>query len=160
MDGGHGKYSGDEGWGRVTDDKGIDILGQFEDIDGIKPYEGIGYRDVILPVGKSRVLISKFSDVISQQNNGAEMLALVTGLKIACILNKKYPEIVTKICSDSDLMVKWWSVNLKKEKRETMDPHKVKFIDEMIGLRKLFEKLGGSIEKISGDDNRADLGYH
>ena len=30
----------------------------------------------------------------------------------------------------------------------------------MIGLRKLFEKLGGSIEKISGDDNRADLGYH
>lgn len=160
VDGGHGKYSGDEGWGRVTDDKGRDILVQFEDIDGIKPYDGIKYRDVILPIGKSRILVSKFSDVTSQQNNGAEMLALITGLNIACILNKKYPGIITKICSDSDLMVKYWSINLKNEKRRTMDPNKVKFIDVMISLRKQFEKLGGTIEKISGDDNSSDLGYH
>lgn len=160
VDGGHGDYSGDEGWGRVTDYIGRDILGQFENIDGIKPYEGIPFRDVILPVGYSRVLVAKFSDVEIKQHNGAEMLALITGLNIACILNKKYPGIITKIYSDSDLMVKWWSISLKEKKRKTMDPNKVKYIDLMISLRKQFEKLGGTIEKIDGDYNKADLGFH
>lgn len=161
VDGGHGKYSGDEGWGRVTDDRGKDILCKFEDIDGAKTYGGIIYKDVVLPVGKSRILVSKFLDVKSQQNNGAELIAMVTGLKIACILNKKFPGIITKICSDSELIVKWWSVNpLKKEKRKTMDPQKVKYVDALVVLRKQFESLGGTIEKISGDDNVSDLGYH
>ena len=111
-------------------------------------------REVSLPIGKRTVIIAKFSDVKSQQNNGAELMALVAALRIALQDN-----IYTIYC-DSDLLIKYWSLNLKKNKRLVMDPNKVKYIDELISLRVEFNKRKGNIIKISGGDNLADLGYH
>ena len=41
-----------------------------------------------------------------------------------------------------------------------MDLQKKKYIEECVSLRKEFEKRGGQIIKISGNINKADLGFH
>jgi len=51
-------------------------------------------------------------------------------------------------------------LRLGDEQRRKFDQLKVKYIDELIQLRKEFEKNGGIILKVSGNDNLADLGYH
>lgn len=149
-DGGHNKSTGDEAWGSVVNKNGKDLLDEYKHL-----FTDMTTRIENLPVGARRIIISKFNDVISQQNNGAELLALVAGLRIAL-----FKKDVGVIRCDSDLMIKYWSKNLKDSTREKMDPLKSKYIDELIKLRKEFEKIGGVIEKISGDDNLADLGFH
>lgn len=73
-------------------------------------------------------------------------------------LSKGSPVKIIKC--DSKLMTEYWSKYLKPESRAKMDPRKAKYVDELIDLRKKFEKTGGVIEKISGDDNFSDLGWH
>ena len=41
-----------------------------------------------------------------------------------------------------------------------MDVIKLKYINEVIELRKKFETSGGVITKICGGENKADSGYH
>ncbi len=150
VDGGHGKYSGSEGFARVTDDKGKDMLPYFENF-----YSDIKYRDVDLPIGRSRVLISKFSDVSKQQNNGAELIALLVALRIAC----KH-KIIKEICSDSQVIISWSNGRLTPKTKKTIDSKKLQYINELVNLRTEFEKMGGKVVKISGDENMSDLGYH
>ncbi len=112
--------------------------------------------DLPEPAGRRTVIVASFSDTNTQFNNGAELLALVAGLRIALHSKGKYNEIY----SDSDLCIRFWSISVTPKKKKLMDPIKVKFIEELIELRKQFEVLGGKITKISGDDNLADLGFH
>lgn len=105
---------------------------------------------------KRHVAICKFDDVKVQQNNGAELIALVIGLRLAIV-----DSTIKKVYTDSQLLQQWWSkghVNSKTWK--DMDPIKQKYITECKFLREAFEKNGGCIEHISGDYNLADLGYH
>lgn len=80
------------------------------------------------------------------------------GLKIALSQKSK----VKKICSDSELIVCYWSVGhvSKKRKRkktkQQMDPRKKKFIEECAEMRKKFEGAGGVIEQIDGKLNKSD----
>lgn len=78
------------------------------------------------------------------------------------LVTQKYlfPNVKT-IYSDSSLLVDWWSkgkINPKTKKE--MDPQKLAHLLECARLRGEFEKKGGQVLKISGDDNLADLGYH
>lgn len=93
-----------------------------------------------------------FTDVVQQQNNGAELLAMTTALRIALMMNYN-----GKIYSDSQLIVNYWS---KGSYNKINDQMKLNMIQQCTELRKQFEVLGGRIVKIDGDDNIADLGYH
>ena len=147
-DGGHNKMTGDEAWGSVVQGQGVDIVPLYKTL-----FSDLKLKNVNLPVGNRDIVISKFNDVKTQQNNGAELLAFLMGLRIA-----KSTNIVKRIKCDSDLLVKWWTLNGPNPKtKKTMDPLKIKYINECIMLRKEFESKGGIIEKISGDDNKSDL---
>jgi ribonuclease HI len=131
-----------------VDETGTDLIPIYKDL-----LKDMNLKTVSLPKGRRTVIVSKFNDVVSQQNNGAELLAMVASLRIA-----HYKKgVFDKIFSDSDLIVKWWSKRLDNKKRERMDPKKVEYIVEMINLRKEYE---GEIVKIPGKVNLADLGYH
>ena len=137
------------GWGSVVDEKGKDILE-----DNISSINDMFTKVENLPIGKRRIIVAKFNDVNSQNNNGAELLAIIAALRIA--IKKSYKIIKC----DSDLIVKWWSRGHISKKNKNIDKLKEAFIKECGKLREIFETKGGQIIKISGDDNLADLGYH
>lgn len=149
VDGGHNKVTGDEAWGSVVNSVGEDLICKNKDL-----CSDLVSREVSLPVGRRTIIVSKFNDVAKNQNNGAELLALLFGLRYACKDSR-----VKEICTDSQLAL-YWSKSLNSSSREKMDPRKASYIDECIKLRKQFEENTGKIIKIKGDDNPADLGYH
>ncbi len=142
-----------DGWGCVTNSNGQCILERFLHII----QKDLKVEQKSLPVGTRYCLIANFSDVAQHQNNGAELLALVMGLRLALLQN---PGRVKEIHTDSSLLLDYWS--LGKVRREKLCPEKLRLIDELILLRKRFCSpiYDGKLLKISGDDNPADLGYH
>jgi ribonuclease HI len=85
-------------------------------------------------------------------NNYGELLALRSALEIAHKLKVK------KIFGDSKLVIEYWSK--WRIKRNELPEETVALATEVAELREEFEAKGGSIERISGDDNPADLGFH
>ena len=92
-----------------------------------------------------------FTDVSTQQNNGAELVAAIIGICIAYHHNYK------RVYCDSTLIVEHWS---KKVSKTIKDERKAKLQRFLIKVCKLFENAGGKLIWISGDDNKADLGFH
>ena len=150
-DGGHNRYTGTEAFGSVCDGNGSDLISTYSHL-----FPDMNLKDVTLPSGKRTIVIAQFSDVKSQQNNGAELLALVCAFRIAL-----HSDTYKQIGCDSELLVKWWSLgHVNKRTRSTMDKKKFQYIEECTRLRKLFESKGGSLIKIAGSTNIADLGWH
>lgn len=148
-DGGMNKMTGDEAWGSVVQQDGVDIVGDY-----LHLFTDMKTKRVMLPiVGERTIVIAKFTDVAYQQNNGAELLAFVMALRIANTV-----KTIKCIKSDSELLIKSWSVKVPKlAVQKKMDKNKLFFINEAIKLRKDFESRGGVIEKVAGKDNKADL---
>ena len=149
-DGGHKqKISKDEAWGSVTDEKGVDLIPIYKDL-----FKDMNLKKVNLPSrGPAIIIISKFDDVKIQQNNGAELMAMIASLRIACHIAKfKCDDRVNEIRCDSDLICKYWSKG--KYSSTKLSKEKIHWINECTTLRTLFE---GKIVKISGKDNIADL---
>jgi DNA polymerase elongation subunit (family B)/ribonuclease HI len=141
-----------EGWGTVVDERGRDLL---MPADNAFAYEGMTTRVEVLPMGTTRVIVAAFKDVAKQNNNGAELLALIASLRIALARRE-----IRVINSDSSLIVDYWSKNrIAKDTRDKMDPDKLALIEECARLRIVWEETGGTIMKISGDDNIADPGF-
>jgi hypothetical protein len=142
--------TGGEAWGRVTSHKGKDLLARFALLLG-----DMNLKDVKLPGGSSKVIVAKFAGV-TQQNNGAELLAMIAGLRIALCTG------VGTICSDSELLTRYWSRGRYREAESpALPPDKLERIRECALLRELFEaREGCKVEKISGGENKADLGFH
>ena len=156
-DGGHNTLTGKVAWGRVVNTKSEDQLAEFSEL-----FPDLVIENQKLPVGYQRsmkdsyVVVADFKDVSKQQNNGAELLALLCALRIAM-----FDDTIILINSDSELLTKWWSVSgPNKITAKKMDQQKLAYIQEVRSLRLRFEKRGGKITKISGDDNLADLGFH
>lgn len=151
-DGAMNKSTKDCAWGSVVDSDGKDMISCFTDL--VSDFETV---DEILPrgIGKRTLLKVKFADVASQQINGAEISALLVALRIA----KKEIKI-TKIKCDSQVAISWATKGPLLNTKKKMDPKKIKLVDEAIRLRKEFLLRGGTIDKISGDDNLADCGFH
>jgi ribonuclease HI len=149
-DAGMNKITGDEAWGCVVNENGFDLIET-----NLHLLKDMKISNKKLPCGYRFVIQSKFNDVSSQQNNGGELQALVAGLRIA-IQNG-----VKEVCTDSDLLYKWWSLGKVNGKTwNKMDILKQGFIQDLVDLRKNFESKGGNLVKISGNINKADLGLH
>ena len=147
-DGGQNAQTGsEEAWGCVTNGQGKCIIGSY-----LSLCLDMNVEEKVLPVGKRWCIRAKFENV-QQQNNGAELLALVVGLRIALTS----PHITT-IHTDSDLLVKYWSKGICNQ--TTLDPKKLAYIVELTDLRNQFEARSGAIMKIAGNINPADLGCH
>ncbi len=145
------KTTNGEGWSSIVNEKGECLITKYNDIDT----SDLIIKIANLPVGTRSIIICKFNDVVSQQNNGAELLALYLSLKVALKYNFKI------INCDSELLVKYWSKGITTKKTKLkMDTTKLDYINKVVELRKEFEKGGGKVVKISGDDNLADLGFH
>lgn len=85
-------------------------------------------------------------------NNYGELLALRHALKTA------HKDGVKRIFGDSRLVIDYWS--RWRIKRKDLPRATVKLADEVSELREAFEKAGGTVQRISGDHNPADLGFH
>jgi len=85
-------------------------------------------------------------------NNYGELLAVSLALKIADRTKVK------KIFGDSKLVINYWSKGFARTKNVSEET--MKLVKEVSILREKFEKDGGRIGRISGDDNPADLGFH
>ena len=88
----------------------------------------------------------------TRTNNFGELVGIYT----AFVYAKKYDTKV--ICGDSSLIIEYWSkgrYNSSNLENDTME-----LIKKVTLMRHEFEKKGGTIKKISGDVNPADLGFH
>ena len=85
-------------------------------------------------------------------NNYGELLALSYALKIAKKLKVK------KIFGDSQLVIKFWSRGVMKQKE--LPVKTVRLVREVTKARKLFEAAGGTVSYVPGGVNPADLGFH
>lgn len=138
-------------WCSVTNSKGECIVSKYMNLFG-----DLKIEKKRLPNCERYISIVDFDSTNIMKNNSGELLAMVMGLRIAVHTNKK-----RTLFSDSNLMVKWWSMNrVNKLTLDKMDSRKVDLINECVMLRRKFEKIGGRVEWISGDKNPADLGYH
>ncbi len=147
-DGGQNAQTGkEEAWGCVTNAQGKCIIGSYLNLCA-----DMNIEEKLLPVGKRWCIRAKFENV-EQQNNGAELLALITGLRIALTTHTCF-----RIHTDSNLLLLYWSKGIYNQMY--LDPKKMAYILELSDLRKQFEAQGGVIVKISANNNVADLGYH
>jgi len=91
-------------------------------------------------------------DDSSATNNYGELLALRYAIEIA------QKEKIKNIFGDSKLVIEYWSK--WRIKRKDLSEETVALADEVSRAREAFEKAGGVVERISGDHNPADLGFH
>jgi viroplasmin and RNaseH domain-containing protein len=85
-------------------------------------------------------------------NNYGELLAFKYALQIA------EKEGVKQIFGDSKLVIDYWS--RWQIKRNELPAGTVRLADEVAALREKFEEGGGTIQRIPGAQNPADLGFH
>lgn len=130
----------------ITDEKGSDLLNK------ILPGSEINRHGKHLVRG-------------NVTNNFGELLACKYALEIAL----KYH--IKKIFGDSKLVIDYWSKGIIKgastpvlpsmpSAKKTLPQETVDLAFTVIRLRKKFEKGGGNIQHIPGEDNPADLGFH
>lgn len=113
--------------------------------------DGTSLLDKVLEKDK----INNFGNYLTENgstNNFGELIGLYIALEVAYRLN------ISKIFGDSKLVIEYWSKGFFN--RDNLNEKTIKLIEKTIIKRKKFENLGGTISKISGDINPADLGFH
>ena len=126
----------------VTDEHGKNLLHKAIDKDELNKF------------GKHLVAPSSHeaSKGAARTNNYGELLALRYALEIA----KKMK--VKNIFGDSRLVIDYWSQ--WRIKRKELPEETVALAAKVAKMREQFEKAGGTVERISGGENPADLGFH
>jgi len=112
---------------------------------------GEGLLDLVL----EKKQISKHGTLLLHKgatNNYGELLACKYALGIALKTGVK------KVFGDSKLVIEFWSSGFAK--RSALPVETIALVDEVADLRDAFEDVGGKIERVSGSDNPADLGFH
>lgn len=117
----------------VTDEQGKDLLAKIIDEEFINEH------------GKHLLSSDK-------TNNYGELLACKHALELAIREGIQY------VFGDSKIIIEYWSQG--KIKKEGIAPETRTLAFAVKKLRDTFEKNGGTIERVSGDDNPADLGFH
>ncbi len=85
-------------------------------------------------------------------NNYGELLAFRYALEVARATRVKH------VFGDSKLVIEFWSQ--WRIKRKDLPEETIALADEVSRAREAFEEIGGTVERISGDFNPADLGFH
>lgn len=108
----------------------------------------------LLAMALPKKLINKHGKhgLYNATNNYGELLACKYALEIAQKVGVK------KVFGDSKIIIEFWSLGMIK--RKEVAPDTVQLADQVTKLRREFEKDGGEVLRISGDDNPADLGFH
>ena len=88
----------------------------------------------------------------TRTNNFGELVGIYT----AFVYAKKYDTKV--ICGDSSLIIEYWSKG--RYNSSNLENDTIELIKKVTLMRNEFEKKGGTVKKISGDVNPADLGFH
>ena len=88
----------------------------------------------------------------TRTNNFGELV----GIYIAFVYAKKYD--TKMICGDSSLIIEYWSKG--RYNSSNLENDTIELIKKVTLMRNEFEKKGGTVKKISGDVNPADLGFH
>lgn len=144
VDGTHNGTTGPFALAQVTDTTGQNLVHIHKDL----------FTDFAL-VHDDRHIQVRFGDHV-QQNNGAELAAMVAGLRIAL-----RDTSIREIWSDSSLIVDYWSLGRVADATKALFcPAKLALVNECCALRAQFEASGGKIVKISGSTNPADFGFH
>lgn len=117
----------------VTDEHGKDLLGKVIAQEHINKH------------GKHLLSADK-------TNNYGELLACKYALELAI------QEGAVRVFGDSKLIIDYWSKG--RVKVEGIAPETRALAFTVKKLRDEFEQKGGNLERISGDDNPADLGFH
>lgn len=99
--------------------------------------------------------INEYGNYVAElkTNNFGELLGCYIALKIA--LNEGH----VSVFGDSKLVLEFWSKG-RYNKENLQDKETITLIDKVCKLRNEYEKRGGELRYISGDDNPADLGFH
>lgn len=161
-DGCFNKNTDGHGWSSVVDGKGKDLLCEYRELLSLTlPDLGGEFIEVISPKGKFTVYSSKFPGVV-QQNNGAELIALILSLEIALLKVNDESRFPISVYSDSKLIVEYWSLGkVNKKTKANMPLGKIELIELCTKLRKELEFYSPEcIKWISGKDNISDIGYH
>lgn len=112
-------------------------------------------KNSILPLIISKKLINEYGNYYvdkKRTNNFGELSGLFFALKFAL------KNDIKDICGDSELVIKYWA-NLIYNKNN-LDNDTIELIIKVNNLYEKFKKNGGTLHKISGDINPADLGFH
>jgi len=117
----------------VTDENGADLLAKIVDKEFINEH------------GKHLLSADK-------TNNYGELLACKHAIELAL------REGVKNVFGDSKIIIDYWSKG--RIKVEGIAPETRVLAFEVKKLRDAFEAKGGSVHRVSGDDNPADLGFH
>lgn len=118
---------------RVTFKDGISILHKCLAQDKINEF-----GNFLLPSGST--------------NNLGELVGIYCALEIAL------KEKIFNIYGDSSLVIDYWSKGFIK--KDNVSPKTYDLALKVKAKREFFENIGGKINKISGDYNPADLGFH
>lgn len=144
-DGGKNRITGIYAYGSVVDGYGNDLLGEYSYL-----LQDMYLKEVNLPVGKRVIIEAFFTDVSEQQNNGAELLAMIAALRI-CLHTNKYKILY----SDSQIVITW---SKDGTKNKSFSKEKYNYINELVTLASQFSH--NKIQKIEANKNLADLGFH
>ena len=88
----------------------------------------------------------------TRTNNFGELVGIYT----AFVYAKKYGTKI--IYGDSSLVIEYWTKG--RYNSSNLEKDTVELIKKTTLMRNEFEKRGGTVKKISGDVNPADLGFH
>lgn len=108
----------------------------------------------ILHKALSKKYLNKFGKHLvgkNATNNYGELLACKYALRLAI------KEGIKKVFGDSSLVIDYWT---KWRVKKNVAEETFILAREAAELRRDFEKNGGKVMRISGNDNPADLGFH
>lgn len=118
---------------RVTDEKGNDLLPMILEAKELTKH-------------------GTYLTLNGSTNNFGELLGCKFAIQIARKMKRK------KVFGDSGLVIDYWSKGFIK--RTGVAEKTIALAEEVVKLRSLFERAGGEVRRVSGDDNPADLGFH
>ncbi len=121
---------------RVTDRSGITVVHLADHEEGRLVPEG----NIVLGRGRT--------------NNYGELLACLLGIQAATKLGSKH------VYGDSRLVLEYWSKGRVSRDKRADDPDLAALAEVTRCARARFEKGGGTLGRIPGGLNPADLGYH
>jgi ribonuclease HI len=154
VDGCMNRHTGESAWSSVTDEKGKDLIDEYKHLLTEFELTKVPLNNKVKK-GEYTIVPVKFEGV-KHQNNGAELVAMLIGLKIALHL---LPE-PCEVYSDSTTVIAWSEGRVTSKTYSEMDPKKKLLVNELKDLAKDLKSIGGKIKKVDGGKNPADLGFH
>ena len=161
-DGGFNNLTKPYAWSSVVDINGVDVITNNLNLINKLLKNNFEYQQVNIPhlitkkIYNRTIIKIKFTNIY-QQNNGAELIAMLVSLYLANTFNN-----INIIYCDSQTIINWCQgkINLKSGQKDKNNNDKLYYINLLQTQYNIFIKNNNKIIKINGNDNLADLGKH